>query len=195
MSNSLEASMPAMHDDAAVSTSDDDSADWTPDERMRRIHEAHAGPVLRFLMRLTLGDQDLAEDLLQETMLRAWRNLEHLPPEIARVAPWLYTVARNVAIDAARARRARPPEVAVADITRLPQPGDAVDGLVSGHIVRQALTRLSPEHRAVLIEVYFRGSSTAEAAARLGIPEGTVKSRAYYAVRSMRAAVGSVEPE
>lgn len=187
--------MPATHDDAAVSTADDASADWTPDERMRRIHEAHAGPVLRFLMRLTLGDQDLAEDLLQETMLRAWRNLDHLPREIGRVAPWLYTVARNVAIDAARARRARPPEVAVADITRLPQPGDAVDGLVSGHIVRQALTRLSPEHRAVLIEVYFRGASTAEAAARLGIPEGTVKSRAYYAVRSMRAAVGSVEAE
>ena len=192
--------MPAMHDDA-VSTADavpspgDGEAGWPPEERMRRIHEAHAGPVLRFLMRLTLGDQDLAEDLLQETMLRAWRNLDALPLQIERVAPWLYTVARNVAIDAARARRARPPEVAVADITRLPQPGDAVDGLVSGHIVRQALARLSPEHRAVLIEVYFRGSSTAEAAARLGIPEGTVKSRAYYAVRSMRVAVGSVEPE
>ncbi|MDR7325901.1 MULTISPECIES: sigma-70 family RNA polymerase sigma factor [Catenuloplanes] len=194
MRDSLEASMPAMRDDAAVSTADDASG-WPPEERMRRIHEAHAAPVLRFLMRLTLGDQDLAEDLLQETMLRAWRNLDALPKEIERVAPWLYTVARNVAIDAARARRARPPEVAVADITRLPQPGDAVDGLVSGHIVRQALARLSPEHRAVLIEVYFRGSSTAEAAARLGIPEGTVKSRAYYAVRSMRAAVGSVEPE
>ncbi|WP_051799315.1 sigma-70 family RNA polymerase sigma factor [Catenuloplanes japonicus] len=165
-----------------------------PEERMRLIHEAHAGPVLRFLTKLTLGDQDLAEDLLQEAMLRAWRNLDVLPMDTAAVAPWLFTVARNVAIDAARARKARPSEVVLPDISRLPEPVDAMEGMVAEHIVRKALGQLSSEHRAVLIEVYFRGASTAEAAARLGIPEGTVKSRAYYAVRSMRAAVGSAEP-
>ncbi|MDR7274235.1 sigma-70 family RNA polymerase sigma factor [Catenuloplanes atrovinosus] len=186
-----EAPVPAAHDEDPGP----DAAELSPEERMRLIHEAHSGPVLRFLTRLTLGDQDLAEDLLQEAMLRAWRNIDVLPRDTARVAPWLFTVARNVAIDAARARKARPPEIVLADISRLPEPSDAVDGMVAGHIVRQALEQLSPDHRAVLIEVYFRGASTAEAAARLGIPEGTVKSRAYYAVRSMRSAVGSVEPE
>jgi RNA polymerase sigma-70 factor (ECF subfamily) len=162
--------------------------------RMRAIHAAHAGPLLRFLTRLTLGDRDLAEDLLQETLLRAWRNLDLLSVNIEKIGPWLYTVARNVAIDAARARRARPPEVAIPDISRLASDGDAMDRLAIVQTIRQGLVRLSPDHRAVLIELYFRGSSTAEAAARLGIPEGTVKSRAYHAVRSLHAAVGSMEP-
>ncbi|MFC4109440.1 sigma-70 family RNA polymerase sigma factor [Micromonospora zhanjiangensis] len=162
--------------------------------RMRRIHEAYAGPLSRFLSRLTLGDRDLAEDLLQETFLRAWRNMDVLPDDVEKVGGWLYTVARNVAIDAARARRARPPEVRLPDINRVPSTGDAVDRLVTVQTVRQGLGRLSPDHRAVLIELYFRGASTAEAAARLGIPEGTVKSRAYYAVRSLHAVLGPTEP-
>ena len=117
-----------------------------------------------------------------------------LPDDVEKVRPWLYTVARNVAIDAARARTVRPPEVIVADITRLASADDAVDRLVTAQTVRQGLSQLSADHRAVLIALYFRGSSTAEAAARLGIAEGTVKSRAYYAVRSLHAALGSMEP-
>lgn len=168
-------------------------ADPRAEERIRRIHETYAGPLSGFLSRLTMGDRALAEDLLQETLLRAWRNLDALPQDVEKVGAWLYTVARNVAIDAARARRARPPEVNLPDLTRLPARGDAVDRMVTVQAVRQGLARLSPEHRAVLVELYFRGSSTAEAAARLGIPEGTVKSRAYYGVRSLHTVLGSME--
>jgi RNA polymerase sigma-70 factor (ECF subfamily) len=161
--------------------------------RMRGIHETHAGPLFRFLLRLTLGNHDLAEDLLQETLLRAWRNIDVLPAESERVRAWLHTVARNVAIDAARSRKARPPEVSIPDITWLPADGDAADRVVTVHAVRDAMVQLNPAHRAVLVELYFKSASTAEAASRLGIPEGTVKSRAYYAVRSLQAVLGSVD--
>ncbi|WP_285686250.1 sigma-70 family RNA polymerase sigma factor [Actinoplanes sp. NBRC 103695] len=174
-----------------------DGGDGAPVEsaeaRMRRIHDTHAGPVFRFLLRLTLGNRDLAEDLFQETLLRAWRSIDVLPAERERVSAWLHTVARNAAIDAARARKVRPREVALPDLNRLPSEGDAADRIATVHAVRDAMTHIAPAHRAVLIELYFKSASTTEAASRLGIPEGTVKSRAYYAVRSLQAALGSVD--
>ena len=56
-------------------------------------------------------------------------------------------------------------------------------------MVAEAVTRLSPEHRAVLVECYYRGQPVAEAARRLGVPEGTVKSRTHYALRALRLAL------
>ncbi|GIJ49556.1 RNA polymerase sigma factor [Virgisporangium aliadipatigenens] len=158
--------------------------------RMRALHDTHAAPLLRYLLRLTLGDRELAEDLLQEVLLRAWRNIHDLPAEGEGLRPWLYTVARNAAIDAARARQARPSEVHLTDITRLPATGDAVERMVAVQTVRSSLPALTPEHRSVLVELYYRGSTTAEAAERLGIPEGTVKSRTFYALRALGIAIG-----
>jgi RNA polymerase sigma-70 factor (ECF subfamily) len=160
---------------------------------LKQIVEEYRTPLHRFLSRLLLGQQELAEDLVQETFLRAWRHAERLAADPSKIAPWLYTVARHVAIDAMRARQARPPEVSLPDLNRVPTTDDEMDRVVSVHAVRLALGKISPEHRAVLIEMYYRGASVAEAAVRLGIPEGTVKSRAYYAVRALHAAIGSTE--
>ena len=89
---------------------------------MRLIHEAHAAPVLRFLLRLTRGDQDLAEDLLQETMLRAWRHPAVLDEQHRSARSWLFTVAQRIVVDEWRSARARheltvdePPEQLQAD--------------------------------------------------------------------------------
>ncbi|RIV40212.1 sigma-70 family RNA polymerase sigma factor [Micromonospora radicis] len=160
---------------------------------LKGIIDEYRRPLHRFLTRLLLGQQDLAEDLVQETFLRAWRNAQTLAADPSKIAPWLYTVARHVAIDAMRARQARPPEVSLPDLNRVPTTDDEMDRVVSVQAVRSALGKISPEHRAVLIEMYYRGASVAEAAVRLGIPEGTVKSRAYYAVRALHAAIGSTE--
>jgi len=160
---------------------------------LRQVVDEHRRPLHRFLTRLLLGQQDLAEDLVQETLLRAWRNAEALAADPAKVAPWLYTVARRVAIDAMRARQARPPEVTLPDLNRAASTDDEMDRVVNVHAVRLALTKISPEHRQVLLEMYYRGASVAEAARRLGIPEGTVKSRAYYAVRALQAVIGSTD--
>lgn len=181
-----EAVGPRPTDDAAVDPS-------TAEALMRQIVDEYRRPLHRFLTRLLLGQQDLAEDLVQETLLRAWRHAETLAADPPKIAPWLYTVARHLAIDAMRARRARPTEVSLPDLNRAASTDDEMDRVVNIHAVRLALGRISPEHRDVLVEMYYKGASVAEAAARLGIPEGTVKSRAYYAVRALHAAIGSTE--
>lgn len=162
----------------------------SPEEWMQAIYRVHAQPLFKYLLRLTLGDRQAAEDLLQETLLRAWRNIDRLPPDLASVRPWLFTVARNHAIDLARARQARPAVVATEDMSREPAPGDAVERVVLAQTVHKALSKLSEDHRVVLVELYLRGASAAEAAGRIGIPEGTVKSRAHYALRALRVALG-----
>jgi RNA polymerase sigma-70 factor (ECF subfamily) len=159
---------------------------------MRALHDEHSPPLLRFLLRLSLGERQLAEDLLQETMLRAWRSIDSIAEDLETQRRWLFTVARRVAIDAARARQARPAEVGSLDLNRMPASGDAVEGVVAVHLVREALPKISEEHRTVLVALYFRGLSTGEIAAALGIPEGTVKSRVHYALRAMRAVIGPV---
>ncbi|MFD0584943.1 sigma-70 family RNA polymerase sigma factor [Dactylosporangium darangshiense] len=156
---------------------------------MTALHANHAPSLHRFLLRLTLGESYLAEDLLQETMLRAWRNIEDVPHGYESERRWLFTAARRIAIDAARARQARPPETGVTDLARLPEADDPIERLIITQTMREALPKVTPAHRAVLIEMYYFGRSTAEAAARLGIPEGTVKSRVHYALRALRAAL------
>ena len=159
--------------------------------RMQALYDAHAKPLYRFLLQLTFGDRQAAEDLLQETLLRAWRKLDELNADIDTLRPWLITVARRIAIDAGRARQARPAEVGAFDITGVPASEDPIDRMLAAQTIRQALLRLTPEHRTVIIEIYYRGRSASEVAELLGIPEGTVKSRTYHALRSLRATMES----
>src|SRR5262245_16125483 len=107
---------------------------------------------------------------------------------IEALRPWLLTVARRVAIDAGRARQVRPAEVGTVDLSLLPSGNDPIERMLGGHAIREALAQLSPEHRAVIVEVYFGGRSGMETAQLLGIPVGTVKSRTYNALRILRAA-------
>jgi RNA polymerase sigma-70 factor (ECF subfamily) len=160
------------------------------DERMTALYRAHSPSLYRFLLRLTLGQRQAAEDLLQETLLRAWRHLDDLPSDVDSARRWLFTVARRIAIDAARARQVRPKEVGSIDLTTIADDGSAIEQLINVNTIRAALTRLTPNHQRVLLEVYVNGRSTAQAAAILGIPEGTVKSRTHHALRALRTAVG-----
>jgi RNA polymerase sigma-70 factor (ECF subfamily) len=165
----------------------------SPDARLEALYRAHGRALYRFLLRLTFGQRQAAEDLLQETLLRAWRNLAGLHPNVDLLRPWLFTVARRIAIDTARARQVRPAEVGTADLTMVAVVDDEIERLVAVESVRQALRTLSPEHRSVLAEGYYQGRSTRETADRLGIPEGTVKSRTYYALKALRAALTNGE--
>src|SRR5580698_6546164 len=126
------------------------------------------------------------EDIVQETLLRAWQHPEAIAGRPAR--PWLFAVARNLAIDSYRARRARPHEVGEAALEVIPGPDDAERALESW-AVADALSALRPEHKRVLLETYYRGKSVAEAASSLGVPAGTVKSRTFYALRALRLAL------
>ncbi len=146
------------------------------EESLRALYDSHAPVLMAYALRLTDGDRTRAEDLVQETLLRAWRNLDRLEGNGGRVRPWLFTVAQRVAIDAHRARRARPAEVGDGMLAALPGL-DQVDAALDRIVVTEALDSLSAEHRAVIVETYYRGRSVAEAAQALGVPAGTVKSR------------------
>ena len=147
----------------------------------------HGDALLGYVTRL-VGDSARAEDIVQETMLRAWRNADHLDVGTRSLRPWLFTVAGHLATDQHRARRSRP-EVVDSEALEGRSVGDGIDRAVDAWEVADALGALSPEHRAVLVETYYRGRSVAEAAVALGIPGGTVKSRTYYALRALRLAL------
>ena len=129
---------------------------------VRALYAEHAGPLLRYALHLTSGDRQRAEDIVQETLLRAWLHPEAIAERPAR--PWLFAVARNLAVDAYRARKARPHEVgeAALDADAGPGRGGASAGVVGRG--RRGQGRCGPSTR-VLLETYYRGKSVAEAAA------------------------------
>jgi RNA polymerase sigma-70 factor (ECF subfamily) len=159
------------------------------DRTLTRLYDEHAAVLLAYARRLTAGDEQRAEDAVQETLVRAWRHPEAFAEGRGSPRGWLLTVVRNVVIDEVRARQARPTEVAGDQADRLVDPSDDIDAAVESWTVAEALTSLSPPHRAVLVATYYRGLSVAEAAEELGVPPGTVKSRTYYALRALRLAL------
>ncbi|MFI8266193.1 MULTISPECIES: sigma-70 family RNA polymerase sigma factor [unclassified Streptomyces] len=162
---------------------------------LARLHREHGTSLYGFLLRLTFGDRHRAEDLLQETFFRAWKHPEVLESGHASLRPWLYTVGRRLAIDARRARLVRPAEVGPDALDgHAPVADDGTERAVTVLDVRDALRSLSPEHRAVLVQIHFRGASVCEAAQALGVPAGTVKSRTYYALRALREALPGYGP-
>jgi RNA polymerase sigma-70 factor (ECF subfamily) len=158
------------------------------DAALRTLYDQHAAPLLAYALRLTGGDRGRSEDIVQETFLRAWRHPEALDPRRGPVRSWLFTVARNVAVDAHRARRARPHEVGDDALAAVPAV-DEIEQALDSWLVADAMSTLSPDHRAVLVETYYRGRSVAEAGSALGVPAGTVKSRTFYALRALRLAL------
>ncbi|AWT46738.1 MULTISPECIES: sigma-70 family RNA polymerase sigma factor [Streptomyces] len=160
----------------------------TAEHELAALQREHGRPLFALLLRLCDGDRQRAEDLVQETLVRAWQHPEALRADsFDSVRPWLMTVARRLAIDARRARQARPAEIGDAVLDHAaPVCADHAERAAAALDVREAVKTLTPQHREVLVLVYFQGASVAEAAQTLGIPPGTVKSRAYYALRALR---------
>jgi RNA polymerase sigma-70 factor, ECF subfamily len=160
-----------------------------PDEELvRRLYEEHAGPLLGYVLRLVAGDRHRAEDVVQETLLRAWRSSEQLNRAKGSLRPWLVTVARRIVIDGHRSRSSRPQEVDPAPLELMPA-ADELDRTLRLMTISDAMADLTDAHREVLMATYFAGRTVNEAAQELGIPAGTVRSRAFYALRSLRIAL------
>jgi RNA polymerase sigma-70 factor (ECF subfamily) len=164
------------------------SVDADDEVALRELYDAHAGALLAYSMRLTNGDRGRAEDVVQETLLRAWRHREALDESRGPVRPWLFTVAHHVAIDAHRARAARPTEVGDAVLATVPA-ADEIDARLDQLLIADAMAALSPEHQGVIVQTYYLGRSVSDAARELGVPPGTIKSRTFYALRALKLAL------
>lgn len=166
----------------------DESLSRAYEEFVRQLYAEHGTPLLRFAARLLDGDWHRAEDILQEAVVRAWKHASALDMKVEEARPWLFTVVKNLVIDHHRARRIRPPENVSAELLDVPVQ-DAVDRLLTSHMVREAFDGLSEQHREIVRLMYVQQYSVAQVAAQLGIPQGTVKSRSYYALRALRKAL------
>ncbi|MEU9127539.1 sigma-70 family RNA polymerase sigma factor [Kitasatospora sp. NPDC048540] len=155
-------------------------------QTLAELYRLHGGYLLRAMLRATNGDRGKAEDIVQETLLRAWQNPDAIRrgPEHSR--PWLFTVARRIAIDHFRMQSARPQEVAGETPEGHAGAHDPYEEVLDARDMAVVLAELSPRHRDVLVELHMKDRSMAEAAAVLGVPVGTVKSRSFYAVRALR---------
>ncbi len=151
---------------------------------MRALYAEHGAAVLAYAEGFT-RDRGRAEDVRQETFLRAWRHLPRLLEDGRPIRPWLLRVARHLLIDASRAARVRPTLV-----EERPGAEPGVDGGLAQFVDRAALVdamrHLSPAHREIVVETFLWGTPTHLSAARLGVPPGTARSRLHYALARLR---------
>jgi RNA polymerase sigma-70 factor (ECF subfamily) len=155
-----------------------------PDAAIRHLYTHHA-QALHAYVGPFCPDRASADDIVQETFIRAWRHLPQLSAGDRPLRPWLYRVARNLLTDAHRAARARP-------VTAQGQPAaqtgtdPGLDEVLDRQLVAAAIQHLSPAHQRVLMETFYRGGTMATVARELGIPYGTARSRLHYALDALR---------
>jgi RNA polymerase sigma-70 factor (ECF subfamily) len=158
-----------------------------PDAAIRQLY-SHYAKALHGYVEQFCPDQASADDIVQETFIRAWRHLPQLSADDRPVRPWLFRVARNLLIDANRAARARPmsaPEQPAGEIGEIGT-DSGLDEVLDRQLVSAALQHLSPAHQSVLVETFYRGGTMATVARELGIPHGTARSRLHYALDALR---------
>ena len=146
------------------------------------LYQAYWAPLMTFVLRLTGGDRQQAEDVAQETMLRAWREAGRLDLSGSSLMPWLTAVARRIVIDEHRRKRARPARAEESTVADLPVDDDTA-ATVLRVAIADAMRQLTSSHRQILNETILRDQTVNRAAEALGIPLGTAKSRVHYALR------------
>jgi RNA polymerase sigma-70 factor, ECF subfamily len=163
-------------------------------EKLRELYRRYAGELFGFSCN-ALGDRELAEEVVQDVFARLWRHAGDYDPTKASVRTWLYAIARNRIVDARRRASVRPGLVPVDDEQAPEELDRELDNAVLRWQVAAALARLSSEHREVIRLSHWGGLSLREIAERKGIPLGTAKSRAYYALQSLRLILDEMEVE
>ena len=150
---------------------------------LSELYDRYSRPVFATGIR-SLGDAQLAEELVQDAFTNVWQGASSFDPKRASFATWLYRITRNRAVDLARRRQVRP-QAAGEDRLRVLSGGPEPEASVDGWDVARALSRIPEEHREVLTLAYFEGLSQREISQRTGIPLGTIKSRTTAALKRL----------
>jgi RNA polymerase sigma-70 factor (ECF subfamily) len=156
------------------------------------IYRDHGDALRRFVLRVA-NDRDEADDVVQETVLKVWKTAPELTGSLRS---YLFATARNVIIDRHRRAAARISATALGE--QDPEAAGVPAGMeavLDRILMEEALLRLTLEHRQVVIHMHYLGSTVAQTASSLGIPQGTVKSRAYYAMRALRGILAEMGVE
>jgi RNA polymerase sigma-70 factor (ECF subfamily) len=151
-----------------------------------RLYRRYERRLYRFGVQ-RLGNNGLADEMVQETFVRLWRTAGNFDAEKASVQTYLYVIARSVAADV-RKRPSSRPLLPVEDADMPPQP-DTVDQIIDSMIVREALESLGSGHAQVIQLAQDEGLTQSQIAERLGLPLGTVKTRMFHGIRAMRVAL------
>ena len=157
------------------------AANGDHDAAMGELYDRYGRRLYGYGLR-ALGDCELAEDLVQETFVRLWRAAGRFDAGRGTVRGYVFTIARNAAIDLHRRR----PKQERAELGDPPAEGDAFEALVTRLAVRDAVEALPDDFREVLELSYDQELSQAQIAERLEMPVGTVKSRTFYALRALK---------
>ena len=171
-------------DMAAITDAPRDGLGGDADAVIRELY-SHYAKALHGYVEQFCPDRASADDIVQETFIRAWRHLPQLRADDRPVRPWLFRVARNLLIDANRAARSRPmivPGQADGEVAT----DSGLEEILDRQLVSAALQHLSPAHQTVLVETFYRGGTMATVARELGIPHGTARSRLHYALDALR---------
>jgi RNA polymerase sigma-70 factor, ECF subfamily len=159
---------------------------------MQALFARHRTPLYRWLLRF-VDNETLAEDLLSEVFLDVWRQAGRFEGR-SLVSTWLLSIARFKALSARRRRTEAELDEKIQTTVADPanDPEAAFQEKNRGELLRQALTRISREHRQIIDLVYYHEKSIEECAQILGIPAATVKTRMFYARKKLAELVKDV---
>jgi len=147
-------------------------------------------PKLYRIAGLITGRRDLAEDAVQDALMRAWRDLPRLR-DVERFDGWLHRLLVNACHDQGRRQRRRRTETPLGEQEHSGVSMDPTQALAQRDELERAFRRLNTKDRAVIVLRHYIGLSTAKAAAAMGMREGTLKSRLHRAMKLMAAAMAA----
>jgi RNA polymerase sigma-70 factor (ECF subfamily) len=177
-----------------------DAADWRAEEAdlvaqmaagdveapVAQLYRRYGKRLYRFGVQ-QLGNEGLAEEMVQETFVRLWRAAGRFDAEKSSVGTYLYVIARSVAADIRKRPSSR--SLMPVDDVDLPPIPDDVDQILDSMVVREALDSLGRGHADVIRLAHEEGLTQPQIAERLGLPLGTVKTRTFHGLRALRAAL------
>jgi RNA polymerase sigma-70 factor (ECF subfamily) len=147
-------------------------------------------PRVRSFMAMKTGDRQIAEELMQETMVSVWNKAGQFDPERGNVSAWIFTIARNIRIDFYRRRRpAFDPQDPAFVADDIPSAETEFEQVQDAALLREAMATLPPDQLDVLKRAFFDDVSHSTIASDLGLPLGTVKSRIRLAFEKLRLAL------